>query len=281
MGNKISRRRDSAAKSAETAAIEHLPAEDSAATEPAEETEITQIQESVEAEDLDVVVGEPVTLMACLLSDECVSECKEVGNPAATFTAQNDEQLKAKAVQLELSSGSEPPPKSQPVAEAQPAPETNPETVPISHQVPAPAEPLEQQTQGLNQESLLKPMVSSLPLINLGVPDLTPQPVNTPRPADPSTTPVNTDVPSDMSEESQDSGEAAEMLFETEKPEAPGFLEEPMGAAANLDQLVSDVNEDSISGLLKNLELQGNDLVGDLIPSDVTFIDDTPITELM
>ncbi|KAF3854722.1 hypothetical protein F7725_022777 [Dissostichus mawsoni] len=53
-------------------------------------------------------------------------------------------------------------------------------------------------------------------------------------------------------------------------------------AADNLEQLASDFNEESVSGLLKNLELKGNDLVADLIPNDVNIPGDMTIsTELM
>lgn len=298
MGNKITRRRDTLSISAEAAATE----EEAAATQPADEAELTQEepQEAIDIENLDVVVGELVTPVACLPSEECTSELKEAGRPAATLTTQNDAEPKPVAketpapVQPELLvSTIEAPPKSElveepkPSVEAQLAPESeltsNPEieteVVPetSSEVVPAPAEALEQQTNMLTQESLSKPVISSSPLIDLGVPDVTLQPVNTPPSPVPIHDPVDADEPSDIpvTEECQDSADAT---FEPEKPEEiSDSLEE---ASENLEQLVSNVNEDSISGLLKNLELQGNDLVPDLIPSDVKIPDDTHITDI-
>lgn len=297
MGNKISRRRDTL--SAEAAAT----AEEPAATQPADEPEVTQTQEAIDTENLDVVVGEVVTPVARLPSEECISECKKAEGPAATLTTQNDAEPKPVAketpapVQPELlASISEPPPKSEPVEEPKPAveaqlapepeltsnPATESEVVPepSSEAVPAPAEALEQQTDMLTQESLPKPVISSPTLIDLGVPDVTLQPVNTPPSPVPIHNRADADEPSDIpvTEECQDSAEAT---FEPEKPEEiSDSLEEPMEATENLEQLLSDVNEDSVSGLLKNLELQGNDLVPDFIPSDVKIPDDTPITDI-
>ncbi|KAK2842172.1 hypothetical protein Q5P01_012372 [Channa striata] len=284
MGNKASRRRDGPAIGAETGATEQ---------QSAEEPGMTQTQEATETEDLDVVVGEPVTLVACLPKEECISMCKEVS--AATKAAQNDTEQDPVAkeasapVQNELLLPvSEPPLKSEPVAEAQLAQEPATEPEPSSNQateieaVAAPAEALEQQSETLTQESLPEPVLYSLPLINLGVPDVTLQSANSsPTPAAIHTQ-VNADKPSDIpaKEECLDHAEAAAIsIFGAEKPEETSeSLEEPMEATEDLEQLVSDIKDDSVSGLLKNLELEGNDT--DLIPSDVKIPDDNPITDI-
>lgn len=307
MGNKLSRKRDTPAKSAETAGTAEMTPGEPAATQPTAESEVTQTQATTETDDLDVVVGEPVNIVPCLPTEDCVSVWKQAGDPAATPATQNDAEPKPVAtetptpVQPELLvSISEPPPKSEPVeepkpvAEAQLAPKPEPtsnleteiEVVPepISEPVPAPAEALEQQTDTLTQESLPKPVISSPTLIDLGVPDVTLQPVNTPPSPAPVHDPVNADEPSDiaLTEKCQGRAEAAEIsTFEAEKPEETSdSLEKPIEATENLEQLVSDVNEDSVSRLLRNLELQGNDLVTDLIPSDVKIPEDTPITDM-
>ncbi|XP_026222338.1 cell surface glycoprotein 1-like [Anabas testudineus] len=294
MGNKVTRRRDTPEENAETSAT---------AEEPAEEPEETQTQEDSEPENLDVVVGEPVTLVACLPREECISECKNVECPAAALNTQNDAEPEPVAeetpapVQPELLvSISDPPPKSEPAEEPKPAveaqlapkpePTSNAETEteavpePSSELVPDPAEAPEQQTDMLTQEPLPKPVISSPTLINLGVPDVTLQPVDTPPAPAPIHNMADADEPSDIpvNEECQDGAEAT---FEPEKPEdISESLEEPMEATDNLEQLVTDASEDSVSRLLKNLELQGNDLVPDLIPSDVKIPDDTPITDI-
>lgn len=295
MGNKITRRRDTLSISADAAA-----ADEPAATQSADEPEVTQTQEATDTENLEVVVGESVTPVACLPSEECTSECKEAGGPAATLSAQHDAEPKAVAketpapVQPELLvSISEPPPKSEPTEEPKPAMEaqlapepeltsnleTETEVVPepSSEEVPAPAEALDQQTDTLTQESQPKPAIASHALIDLGVPDMTLQPVDTA----PAPVPIHdlfdvdehSDIP--VTDECQDGAEV------TSKPgkaaETSDSLEE---ASENLEQLVNDVREDSVSGLLKNLELQANDLVPDLIPSDVKVPDDTPVTDI-
>ncbi|KAI4825471.1 hypothetical protein KUCAC02_021151 [Chaenocephalus aceratus] len=111
-------------------------------------------------------------------------------------------------------------------------------------------------------------LFSSLPLIGLGVPDVTPEPIDIP----PITTAIDADEASDIlvTEVCQNRVvESVEELMEVE-------------AADNLEQLASDFYEESVSGLLKNLELKGNDLVADLIPNDVNIPGDmTTSTELM
>ncbi|XP_039988019.1 cell surface glycoprotein 1-like [Xiphias gladius] len=311
MGNRFSRRRDITASSGETNAAEQKAAEEPAAPQPAEESGIAPTQEAVETENLDdvVVVGEPETVEPRLPSEECTSECKEVEAPAAS-AALNDADPEPVAKETPAPVGEPSPPESEPVAEPEPvaeaqlAPEPAPEPVPdpgptsfpeagvealpepTSELVPAPAEAVEQQTDMLTLDSLSEPSPPSPPLVDLCVPDVTPQPVNTtPSPA-PIPDPVDADEPSDIpvTEERQDGAEAARSsTLEPERPEGTSeSLEKLMEeeAAENLEQLVSDVNEESISGLLQNLELKGNDLVTDLIPSDVKIPDDTPITDV-
>ncbi|XP_040895072.1 cell surface glycoprotein 1-like [Toxotes jaculatrix] len=323
MGNRFSRKRDAPANSGETAATEEKTAEEPAASRPAEESGTTQTPEAAETENLDVVVGEPVTPVARLPSEECISECKLVDAPAASATLNDAEpEPVAKKTpapvqpepQVSISKPSppesEPAAESKPVAEAQlvpePAPEpasepvpepeptSNPEAEveavlePITESVPVPvlAEALEQQTDMLTQESLPEPALSSPTLIDLAVPDVSPQPVNTPPSPAPIPDPVRADEPSDIpvTEECQDSAEAAESsTFEPGKSEeTTESLEKPteVEATENSEQLVSDVNVESVSGLLQNLELKGNDLVSDFIPSDVKIPDDTPITDI-
>lgn len=303
MGNKLGRKQDGSVDCDETAASEQQTAEVAE-----EDSGITQTPEAVEIENLDVVVGEQVTQVACLPTEECVAECKEVEAPAAPLNDAEPEPVAKEApapVQPEpLLSVSEPsPPKL--VAEAVLAPDSAPEPVPepdptsnpaeaeleavpepISESVPALAEALEQKTDLITQEPLPEPVLSSPPLIDLGVPDVTPQPINTPPSPVPIPASVNADEPSDIpvTQECQDSAEmSAVSTFELEKSEKTSESPEKMmevKEAGNLEQLVSDVNEESLSGLLKNLELKGNDLVADLIPTDVKIPDDTPITDM-
>lgn len=302
MGNRFSRKRDGPASSGETAAAEQRTAEEPAATQPAQQT-----QEAVKTENLDAVVGEPVSVAS---TEESVS--------AAAPAPLNDSEPVPVAketpapVQSEpLVSVSEPSPpepepaaKPEPLAEAQPAPEPTPEPVSkpeltsapeaeaeavpesISESVAAPAEALEQQTEMLTQESLPEPEISSSPLIDLGVPDATPEPIDIP--TSPASIPasVPADEPSDipMTEESQDSAEVPVIsTLELEKSEETSEPLEKLTeveAAGNLEQLVSDVTEENVSELLQNLELKGNDLVADFIPADVQIPDETPIMDM-
>ncbi|XP_034391807.1 protein TsetseEP-like [Cyclopterus lumpus] len=191
----------------------------------------------------------------------------------------------------------EPVPKPEPVPEPEheqvpvpepehvPKPEEEVEAVPepISESVPAPTEAMAQKTDLFSQESLPEPAISS-PLIDLGVLDKTPQPVDIP----PSPATVTAEVPSDVpvNEECQDGAEISVIpTFEPEKTEETSESEEKpieVEAAGNLEQLASVVSEESISGQLKNLELTGNDLVADLISTDVEIPDAmSTSTELM
>ncbi|XP_044050772.1 protein TsetseEP-like [Siniperca chuatsi] len=247
MGNRLSRKQDTPGNCTETAATEQNTAEEQAAAQPAEDSEIMQTQEAIEIENLDLVLGEPVKLVACLPPEECTSECKEVEAPAAPL---NDAEPELVAKETPVPVQPEPvvlvsktsPPESEPkpVAEAQLAPEPAPEPIPepettsnpeaeieavpepISESVPALAEALEQQTDLLTQESLPEPVLSSPPLIDLGVHDVTPQPINTPPSPVSIPSPVNADEPSDipMTQECQDSVEVSVIsTFELERSE--------------------------------------------------------------
>lgn len=302
MGNRFSRRRDVPVNSTENAATEQEAAEEPATTQPGEDSGVTPAQEAVKTENLDVVLGEPVTLVASLPAEECVSECKEAEAPAA-LAPLNDAEPEPEAketpapVQPEpLVSVSEPsPPEPEPVAEAQlatePAPEPVEEPEPTSNpevDIEVVPESISEPEPAPTEESLPEPVISPPPLVDLGAPDVTPQLIDTspsPSPA-PIAVPVSADEPSDIpaGEEFQDRAEAAVLSTpEPEKSEETSeSLEKPMEAeaAGNLEQLVSDVNEESVSGLLKHLELTGNDLVTDLIHSDVKIPDDTPIVDI-
>ncbi|XP_029009754.1 protein TsetseEP-like [Betta splendens] len=270
MGNKISRRRDTL-KSAESAATE-----DPADAQQAEEPEAPRTQEAAEEEDLDVVVGEPVTEVACLPSGECTSDMKPPKTTAATPDADDDVETETPAPK------SGPVEEPQPVAAAQLAPEPeltpNPQVEadvapgPISEPGPGPAEDLEQ-TDMLTQEAAPQPVISSSALVDLGV-AVTLQPVIAPIHS-----PVHADKPLDvtLAEECQGDAQAAESS--TPEPEKPGEMSECLEEAGE-NLLVGDVNEDSVSALLKNLELHGNDLVTDLIPSDVKMPDETPSADV-
>ncbi|XP_034735033.1 E3 ubiquitin-protein ligase RNF12-B-like isoform X3 [Etheostoma cragini] len=311
MGNQLNRR-GASSNSVETADTEQEPAQ------PGEDSGLTLSQEAIRAENLDVVMVEPVTLMACLPTEECVSECQVTETPAALDPLTEPEPVAKKTpapvqpeplvsqpsppesdpkpvakAQLALESVPEPEPvpKPEPVPEPElvPEPVPEPESVsepeaevetdpePIVESVKAPAEVLEEKTDLLSQESLPEPVISSPPLIDLGVPDITPQPIDIPVCI---TAPVHADKPSNIpvTKECQQSAE----VKESENTSEP--LEKLMGveAAGNLEQLVSNINEESVCGLLKNLELKGNDLAEDLIPTDVEIPDSmSTCTELM
>ncbi|XP_034735034.1 E3 ubiquitin-protein ligase RNF12-B-like isoform X4 [Etheostoma cragini] len=307
MGNQLNRR-GASSNSVETADTEQEPAQ------PGEDSGLTLSQEAIRAENLDVVMVEPVTLMACLPTEECVSECQVTETPAALDPLTEPEPVAKKTpapvqpeplvsqpsppesdpkpvakAQLALESVPEPEPVPEPELVPEPEPVPEPELVPepeaevetdpepIVESVKAPAEVLEEKTDLLSQESLPEPVISSPPLIDLGVPDITPQPIDIPVCI---TAPVHADKPSNIpvTKECQQSAE----VKESENTSEP--LEKLMGveAAGNLEQLVSNINEESVCGLLKNLELKGNDLAEDLIPTDVEIPDSmSTCTELM
>lgn len=321
MGNFLNRRRDPSANSGKTAATEQKTTEGPAATPPAPDSAAMQTQEAVQAEDLDVVAGKLVTQVASLPSEECSSECKEVKAPAAPLNDAEPESVAKETpapdqpeplVSVSEPSPSEPEPK--PVPEAQLAPEPAPEVVPepeptsnpeveveaeveavpepVSVSTPTPAEALEQPVDMLTQESLPEPMISSPALIDLGVPDAIPEPIETPPSPAAIPAPDNADEPSDIpavTEECQDNAEVpVTSTPELETPEETSeSLEKVMEveASGTLEPLVNDVNEESVSELLQNLELKGNDVVADLLPTDVkipdAITDMSTSTELM
>lgn len=316
MGNRFSRRRDAPGNSAETAATEQKAAEEPEATQPAQDSGTMQTEVAADTENLDVVVKELVTLVAYSSPEECVEESKEVNAPDAPGQL-NDVESESVAkdtpapVQPEpLVLVSEPsPPEPEPAAEPKPvgeapaAPEPAPEPVPepeptsnpgaeveadpepISEEAPVPAEVLEEQMDVLTQESLLDPVISSPALIDMGVSDATPQLINTPPSPDSNPAPVNADKPSGIAvtEECQDGADVSIISScAPQKSEESESLEKPMEveAAGNLEQVVNDVSEESVSGLLQNLVLKGNDVVADLIPTDVKIPDDTLITDM-
>lgn len=302
MGNRFSRRRDAPVSSAETAATEQKTAEEPAVTQPAQDSGTTPAQEAVDTEDLDVVVRESVAVVASLPSEECVSEIKEVKAPESEPVAKDTPAPVQPEPVVLVSEPS--PPEPEPVAEAQVAPEPDPEPVPepeptsnleaeveadpelISESVPASAEDLEQQTDVLTQEPLPDPVISSPTMIDLGVSDATPQPIDTPPSPDPTPALVDADGPSDIAvtDECQDGAEVSiiSTLVPQKSEETSESLEKPMDveAAGNMEQVVSDVNEETVSGLLQNLALKGNDLVVDLIPTDVKIPDDALVTDM-
>lgn len=295
MGNRFSRRRDVPASSAET---EQKNVEEPATSKPAEISAVTQTQVA-ETENLDVLAGVPVTSVARTPKEDGVTECKEVEIPAVSDPIKDGEpELVVKdpaPVQPELliSAINPPDPEPKPDVEADLAPELAPEPVPepesasypeaalkpISEPVPAPAGSLEQHTDLLTQESLPEPMLSSPPLIDLGAPGDISSPAPIPVPLSPH-------EPSNISagEQCEENVEAAEdfPLEPEESTETSAFLEEQtkVEAAECLETLGSDVIRGSVSGVLKNLEMSGNDLLNDLIPSDVKIPDDTPITDM-
>jgi len=162
-----------------------------------------------------------------------------------------------------------------------------PEPVAEPEPEPAPVADLLTETALLEPE----PLFSSDPLVELGIPDLAPQlldispsPVSdhayTPEPAYPD---VPTDLPGE--EECLDSIEAA--VNSIPIPDEPKeFVEtsleqEMTGVGEDVEQLLCDVNTEvgEVGGLLKHLDLKGNDLVNDLLANDISIPDDIPIAD--
>ncbi|XP_072241780.1 uncharacterized protein [Leuresthes tenuis] len=302
MGNRFSRRRDAPASSAETVAAEQKTAVEPATTNPAEGSAVTQIQEVTE--NLDELAQQPVTSTICSPKEECLTESKEEETPAPSDPINDgDSEPRLKEtpapVQPELLVSASNPPQPEPnsVAEAQLAPEPAPEPVPepesasypeadseadpdpIPEAVPAPVEALEQHADLLEQETLPEPVLSSPPLIELSAPDDTPSPAAIPFP-------LSSDDPSNISagEQHQECVEASEGSSpgHEESTETLEFLEKQteVEAAEHLETLGSDVNEGSVSEILTNSELRGNDLLNDLIPSDAKIAEASPITDM-
>lgn len=315
MGNRFTRKRDAPVNSAEPA-TEEKSAEEPEATQPAKDSGTVETQAAADEESLNVVVKELVTLVAYSTPEECVAESKEVNSPdppeqlsdVESESVAKDTPAPVQSKPLVLVSEPSPPEpepavESKPVAESPVAPEPAPEAVPepeptsnpegeveadpepISEAAPAPVEALEEQIDVLTQESQAGLENSSPALVDMSVSDATPQPINTPPSPDSNPAPVNADKPSGIAvtEECQDSADVSIIsTFVPQKSEETSeSLEKPeVEAAGNLEQVVNDVTEESVSGLLQNLALKGNDLVADLIPTDVKIPDDTPVTDM-
>lgn len=305
MGNRFSRRRDVPVSSAETVVTQQKTSVQPVTSEPAEESAVTPAQEVAQTEKLDALVEEPVTSVACSPKNESTSECTEAEIPARPAPVNESEpEVKETPAAVDpepLSSSKAPEPEpiaaQKPFDEAQFTPEPAPEPVPefesvscleadtkaalepISESEPAPAEALEQHTELPTQDSLPEPALSSPLLIDFGVLDVTPSPAPVPVLLSP-------DEPSNISAGEQCKGivEAAESAtLEPEKStEMSEFLEEQIEVEAGeiVETLGSDVNNESLSEILKNSELKGNDLHNDFIPSDVKIPDDTPIMDI-
>ncbi|XP_029993270.1 protein TsetseEP-like [Sphaeramia orbicularis] len=323
MGARFSRR--TPANKPESAVTEQTAAEEPVSTQPAEDSEVTQTQEAAAAPQAveqkpEVVVGEPVTLQACLPAEECTAECKEPEAPAASTpepepAAKDTPAQPEPLISLSKPSPPEPVEDPKPVAPAQPEPlisliespapesveeakpvveevtEAAPETVPEpepeveavtvpdppSEPEPAPVEASAPEIDLLTQETLPEPELSAAPLIDLGIPEPTPQTIDNPPSPPPSPVPVTADECPEV-EEHQESPEVA--VISAVVPEEEPSVENPNEATENMEQLVSDVNEESVSGLLKQLDLTGNDLVSDLIDSDVKIPDESSIIDV-
>lgn len=291
MGIKFSRRRDAPISGAEGAATEQKTAEEPVATEPAGESGPALAQEATGIGALDAVDREKPKPAASLPNEGCVAEIKEEKAPDAPepLNVAEPEPVAKNApapsqTQPEALLCVDPPPLTQcdveptPVTVTEPAPEPIPEPEPVSEpqSVPEletsipdlPPEVLEQHTDMLNQELLPDPVIPSSTLIDLSVSDTTP------------------DKTSDIavSDECQEGAEVSgtsttELPKSEEMSESPERLMEVV-AAESLEQIVSDVNEETVSGLLQDLALKGNDLVADLIPTDVKMPDETSITDM-
>lgn len=288
MGNRFSRRRDAPASCAAVATEQKTEA-GPARTDQDQNPEPTQTQDSVEAEKLDVMADESGATEACSPKHACVSGSEEVASPVA-LVPQNDAESTVKEtpppVQTEpLIPAKEPPEReglAQPalVAEAQLALKPEPESSShqeaeaelISEPAPTAAEPLEQHTDLLNQESLP-------PLIDSSVPDVASAPASIPASLNPGGS-------SNISAAEQREGRvepAGGSSLEPEKfTETSEFVEKQMEAeaAGRTKTPGSEVIDEDVCDGLKNLELEGNDLLNDLMQSEVKMPDDTPFTDV-
>uniref|UniRef100_A0A1A7XKX0 Uncharacterized protein n=1 Tax=Iconisemion striatum TaxID=60296 RepID=A0A1A7XKX0_9TELE len=260
MGNRFSRRRDAPASGAGTVVAEQKAEAGPATPKQTEDSMGTQTQG--ETENLEVMAPE-----ASSPKDDCVgstdgaeSEPTEKEPPVSAFKIPDPEDLAQPEVIFDPVSVFESEPPSHPEADAEL----------ISEPVPTPAESLEQPKDLLNQESVL----SSPPLIDLGVPDV----ASSPTPISASLCP---DESSDVSGSEQ--CEIGSSMLEPEKHTGmTEFLDKPMEAEAAecLEMPVSDVNQENLSTILKSSELKGSDFLNDLIESEVNIPEDTPITDL-
>ncbi|XP_034542031.1 protein TsetseEP-like [Notolabrus celidotus] len=322
MGSRLSKKLNAPASSAETEQkTAEEPAATPAATPAAEDSGITQTLEAVDVPNLEVIVGEVVTPVASLPSEPCVAECKEVEAPAAPEPEAAAKETPAPVQPEPPVPVSEPsPPEPEPIAAPEPiaepeptpepqvAPEPAPEPIPepepepilepeptsipepeveafpepIPESLPAPVEELEQEIELMTQELLPEPVLPSPPLIDLGFPDVTPEPADIPSLPEP----VPADEPSDIPVVEEYPGDIEVPVISALEPEKPEETSEfvvkqiEVEAEDDLQKLVGDVNMESVNGLLKNLELKGNDLLADLIPTDVKIPDDSLITNM-
>lgn len=315
MGIKFSRRRDAPISGAEGAATEQKTAEELVATEPAGESRPALAQEATGIGSLDAVYREKPKPASSLPNEACIAEMKEekAHDAPEPLNVEEPEPVAKNApapsqTQPEALLCVDPPPLTQcdveptPVTVTQPAPEPIPEPEPVSEPAPElipeaepvsepapepepvsepqsvpeletaipdlPAEVLEQHTDMLNQELLPDPVIPSSTLIDLSVSDTTPDKAS------------DITVSDECREGAEVSGTSTSELPKSEEmSESP---ERPIEvvAAENLEQIVSDVNEETVSGLLQDLALKGNDLVTDLIPTDVKMPNETSITDI-
>lgn len=306
MGIKFSRRRDAPISGAEGAATEQKTAEEPVSTEPAGESGLALAQEATGIGRLEAVDRGKPEPAASLPSEECVSEVKEekAHNVPEPLNVEEPEPVGKNApapsqTQPEALLCVDPPSPTQcdaettPVTVTQPAPEPIPEPEPVSEpaaelipepepvsepqSVPEletaipdlPPEVPEQHTDMLNEELLPDPVILSSTLIDLSVSDTAPDKTS------------DIAVSDECQEGAEVSGTSTSELpkSEEEMSETPERLIEVV-AAENLEQIVSDVNEETVSGLLQDLALKGNDLVTDLVPTDVKMPNETSITDM-
>lgn len=277
MGNRFSRWRDAPAVTPEQK-TEAGPAR----TDQDQNPELTQTQDSVQTEKL--MADESGTTEACSPKRECVSGSEEVEGPVA-LVPQNDAESTVKEapppVQTEpLIPAMEPPEHegfAQPalVAEAQLALKPEPES--SSHQEaeaelisePAPTTaPLEQPMYPLNREPLP-------PLIDFSVPDVASAPASIPASLSPGES-------WNISAAEQREGRVEPAGATSLEPETSAFVEKQteVEAAGCMKTSGSEVVDENFFDDLKNLDLEGNDLLNDLIQSEVKMPDDTPFRDV-
>lgn len=282
MGNKFSRRREAPVSSAAAAAAsEQKPAVESSTPKPTADSAIKQ--EAVRTETLDVLVEEPP-------KDECAPEGKEEESPVTLAPTEDAEsELLTKEtpapVQFEAVVSDTNPLEPESFAPAKPeaTEEAEAAITPNREDVPEPDSALQSEAdtdlvseptrirdedvvQHKDQESLTDPVLSSPPLIDFGVPDVISSP---------------TTIPLDPDESLNMSGSEHSATAEPEKLTS-GFLEKLTGVEAeeSLKTLGSDINVENVSELLKNSELNENDLLSEIIPREVKIPDDTSITDM-
>lgn len=300
MGNRLSRRREAPASSAEAAAPEQKTAEEPAAAPeaapaaaPAAEDPGTAQTPEVE-QNQEVVVGELVTPVACLPSEPCVAEeapaapepepeVKETPAPVQpeppvpASEPEPEPEPEPVAVPEPVLEAPIPEPEPEPIPEPEPTSLPEPEVEPVPEPIPPPVEAQELQIDLPAPEPLPEPELPSPPLIDLGVPDEAPEPVDIPFIPEPVSAVEPADVIPPVEGGFDGTEDPVVSLEETSE-----FLENhvEVEVTEDLEKLVGDVSVENVNGLLKNLELKGNDLLSDLIPTDVTIPDDSHITNM-